>query len=334
MVKTYLRERRSWIIMFFTHHVLLIFIAYIDSALPLNSIIYYAFLSTILFAIFLFIRFQKEMKFYHELADHDDVFDLSRIPEPFSPFEKMVVDRFIKQTESLRKTGEENDFQLEQEKDEILSWIHEVKTPLTAMHLMIDRLNDPSLKKELTYEWLRIHLLLDQQLHKKRIPFMENDLYIESTNLETLIFGEIKNLQSWCIQKGIGFEVELQIKEVLTDAKWLSFIIRQLLTNSVKYSEDSDISIRSFESNGQVVLEVIDQGRGIESRDLPRIFEKGFTSTAHHQDKAASGMGLYLANKAAKPLLIQIEVKSQPGKGSNFSLTFPRSNDFVRITGM
>ena len=193
--------------MYFTHHALLIFIAYIDLALPLNSIIYYAFLSTILFVIFLFIRFQKEIKFYHELADHDDVFDLSRIPEPFSPFEKMVADRFIKQTESLRKTGGENDFQLEQEKDEILSWIHEVKTPLTAMHLMIDRLNDHSLKKELTYEWLRIYLLLDQQLHQKRIPFMGNDLYIESTDLEFLIFGEIKNLQSWCIQKGIGLKL-------------------------------------------------------------------------------------------------------------------------------
>lgn len=216
----------------------------------------------------------------------------------------------------------------------MLSWIHEVKTPLTAMHLMIDRLSDPSLKKEMTYEWLRIHLLLDQQLHQKRIPFMENDLYIEHTELESLIFMEIKNLQSWCIKKGIGFDVQLEIKEVLTDAKWLSFIIRQLLTNAVKYSEKADILIRSWHCNGQIVLEVIDKGRGIDSRDLPRIFEKGFTSTAHHQDKAATGMGLYLVSKAAKPLLIHVEAESELGKGSTFRLTFPKSNDFVRITGM
>ena len=67
-----------------------------------------------------------------------------------------------------------------------------MKTPLTAMHLMIERLNDETMKAQLTYEWLRIHLLLDQQLHQKRIPFMKNDLYIEKTDLKALIFREIK----------------------------------------------------------------------------------------------------------------------------------------------
>jgi two-component system, OmpR family, bacitracin resistance sensor histidine kinase BceS len=334
MVKTYLKERRSWVLLFIALQGLLIFIAYIDPALSLNSVLYYVFLSMLIFTVFAFFRYSRESKFYQELSELDENYDLSRFPEPASPFEIVVNEKITRQAEGLRKTAELNEFHLELEKDEILSWIHEVKTPLTALHLMIDRISDQSLKREMTYEWLRIHLLLDQQLHQKRIPFMENDLYIESTDLEGLIFGEIKNLQSWCIQKGIGFEVDLQIEEVLTDAKWLSFIIRQLLTNAVKYSEDSDISIRSLERYGQVVLEVIDHGRGIDSRDLPRIFEKGFTSTAHHQDKAATGMGLYLASRAAKPLLIEIGAESHPGKGSAFRLTFPRSNDFVQITGM
>jgi two-component system, OmpR family, bacitracin resistance sensor histidine kinase BceS len=334
MVKTYLKERRSWVFLFIGLQGLLIFIAYIDPALSLDSVLYYVFLSMLIFSVFSFFRYSRESKFYQELSEIDENYDLSRIPEPASPFEKIVNESITRQSEGLRKTAELNDFHLELEKDEVLSWIHEVKTPLTALHLMIDRISDQPLKREMTYEWLRIHLLLDQQLHQKRIPFMENDLYIESTDLEGLIFGEIKNLQAWCMQKGIGFEIDLQIIEVLTDPKWLSFIIRQLLTNSVKYSEDSDICLRSFEKNGQVVLEVIDHGRGIDSRDLPRIFEKGFTSTAHHQDKAATGMGLYLASKAAKPLLIQISAESQPGKGSTFRLTFPRSNEFVQITGM
>ncbi|MBT2682853.1 sensor histidine kinase [Bacillus sp. ISL-37] len=334
MVRSYLKERRSWIFLFLALQALLIFIAYIDPAISLSSVFYYAFLSLLIFTIFVFFRFPKETKFYHEISEKDEEFDLSRIPHPDTPFEKIVTESLSRQSEGLRKTAELSDFYLEEEKDEMLSWIHEVKTPLTALHLMIDRLSDQSLKKEMTYEWLRIHLLLDQQLHQKRIPFMENDLYIETTDLEGIIFAEIKSLQTWCIQKGIGFDVDLQIREVLTDAKWLSFIIRQLLTNAVKYSADSDISIRSFDRNGQVALEVNDNGRGIDSRDLPRIFDKGFTSTAHHQDKAATGMGLYLASKAAKPLLIQITAESEPGIGSTFRLTFPKSNEFVRITGM
>lgn len=333
MFITYLKERRSWILLFLLLQFLAVFIAYIDSAVSLTSILYYVFLSLIIFMIFLVMRYQKEMKFYQELEEAQDTMDFSH-REFLSPFERMAAESITRHFEGLRNKVSENERMLDEEKDELLSWIHEVKTPLTALSLMIDRLEDQRLKKEMTYEWLRIHLLLDQQLHQRRIPFMENDLYIERTDLESVIFGEVKTLQSWCIQKGIGFDFDLESKEVMTDAKWLAFIIRQLLTNAVKYSERSDILITSDQRNGQTILEVADTGRGIDSRDLPRIFEKGFTSTAHHQDNAATGMGLYLARKAADSLKIKIDVESAPGKGSTFKLTFPKSNDFVRITGM
>jgi two-component system, OmpR family, bacitracin resistance sensor histidine kinase BceS len=202
------------------------------------------------------------------------------------------------------------------------------------MHLIIERVEEEKIKSQLSYEWLRIHMLLDQQLHQKRIPFMENDLYIEHVELEPLIFKEIKALQSWCMQKGIGFDIELEVSSVLSDAKWLSFIIRQILTNAVKYSESSDIVIKSSMQKGHVQLEIRDFGRGIDPKDLPRIFDKGFTSTTAHQDQAATGMGLYLAKKAAEPLLIDIDVQSQLHEGTTFTITFPEKNEFVRITGM
>ena len=104
---------------------------------------------------------------------------------PESPFEQIIENSMTNQTELLKQIASQNQMTLEQEKDELLSWIHEVKTPLTAMHLMIDRLDDETMKAALTYEWLRIHLLLDQQLHQKRIPFIENDLYIENIDLRS-----------------------------------------------------------------------------------------------------------------------------------------------------
>lgn len=333
MFITYLKERRSWILLFLLLQLLVVFIAYIDSAVPIMSILYYVFLSAILFVIFILIRYQTEMKFYQELEEAEDLLDFSD-RELLSPFEGIVAESITHHFENLKKTVSENERRLDEEKDELLSWIHEVKTPLTALRLMVDRLEDQTLKKEMTYEWLRIHLLLDQQLHRKRIPFMENDLYIEEADLESVIFGEVKTLQSWCIQKGIGFDIDLECNEVMTDAKWLAFILRQILTNAVKYSESSDVLIRSKQLDGQVILEIADEGRGIDSRDLPRIFEKGFTSTAHHQDNAATGMGLYLAKKAAQPLKIRIDVESASGTGSTFTLTFPKRNEFVQITGM
>ncbi|WP_121613601.1 sensor histidine kinase [Mesobacillus foraminis] len=334
MVKNYLIERRSWILLILFLYFFILFVAFFDSTIPLLPIVYIVFLSLIIFTIFLIVRYHKETKFYKSLEAWENNLDLNSISSPESPFEKLIEDSVVSQTEFLKKMASQNQISLEKEKDELLSWIHEVKTPLTAMRLMIDRLEEP-MKSQLNYEWLRIHLLLDQQLYQKRIPFMENDLYIENTDVKALIIKEIKELKSWCIQKGIGFDLHIEAGEVLSDAKWLAFIIRQLLTNAIKYSEASDIHIRSFQQNGQTVLEVEDFGRGIDPKDLPRIFDKGFTSTAKHQDHAATGMGLYLVKKVAKPLLINIDVQSKPGSGTTFTLLFPKQNQFdTTITGM
>lgn len=334
MIKTFLIERRSWILFILVQQMLFIFIAYLDSAIPIKPILYMIFLSIIVFIIFCMIRYQRETKFYKSLEEWENNLDVTSIADSQSPFERTIEKRIIDQTEQLKQTAAENQMALEQEKDALLSWIHEVKTPLTVMHLIIDRIDDEKIKAPLTYEWLRIHLLLDQQLHQNRISCMENDLYIENVQLRPLLFKEIKTLQSWCIQKGIGFDVHLDMQEVLSDAKWLAFMIRQLLTNAVKYSEVSDISIKSYQQKDQTILEIRDFGRGIDPKDVPRIFDRGFTSTLKHQDRSATGMGLYLIKKAADSLHIKMHVQSKLGEGTTFTLLFPKRNDFVHITGM
>lgn len=308
MIKKYLTERRSWILLFVCQQMLILLIAYVDTAIPLIPILYVVFLSMLISLVFLIVRYPKETKFYRALEEWEGPLQLTGMGEPESPFERIIEHKIVHQTERLQQMISQNQLTLEHEKDELLSWIHEVKTPLTAMHLMIERLDDKSLKAQLTYEWLRIHLLLDQQLHQKRISFIENDLYVEQVDLKSLVFKEIKALQSWCIQKGIGFDIRLEQMEVLSDAKWLAFIIRQLLTNAIKYSDASDIIIHSYEHKDRIQLEVQDFGRGIDPKDIPRIFEKGFTSTTQHSDHTSTGMGLYLTKKAARSLLIHIDV--------------------------
>lgn len=332
MIKQFLIERRSWIALFIIFQGLFLFIASIDSAIPFTPILYMVFLSGIIFILFLILRYHIETKFFKSLVEWENDLDLSTSAD--SPFEKITEQTLTNQTRRLKLEASHNLVMLEEEKDDLLAWIHEVKTPLTAMYLMLEHMNDEPVKTKLTYEWLRIHHLLDQQLHQRRIPFMENDLYIEQTDLQSIIYTEIRGLQSWCMQKGIGFDVDLQVPSVLSDSKWLAFIIRQLLTNAVKYSEASDIVITSCENMGQTILEIQDFGRGIDPKDLPRIFEKGFTSTINHHDNKATGMGLYLAKKAAKPLLITMEVQSTLGKETTFTLRFPKRNDFNNIIGM
>ncbi|MNW37415.1 Sensor histidine kinase GraS [compost metagenome] len=331
MIIKYLRERLSWIMLVICLQLLTFSVAFLDPEIPFHSLLYIVFLSTVIFVIFLVLRYQKETKFYKSLAEWEPHLDLSSLATADSPYEEIISENLLHQTKRLKGEAEYNRIMLEEEKDDLLSWVHEVKTPLTAMHLMIERLDDETIKTQLTYEWLRIHLLLDQQLHQKRIVFIENDLYVEQVQLKPLISQEIRTLRSWCMQKGIGFDLDLQETEVLSDAKWLAFIVRQLITNAVKYSESADIFLRSYFQDDGVILEVQDYGRGIDPRDLPRIFDKGFTSTLNHREHMATGMGLYLSKKAADSLMIHIDVHSKPGEGTTMRLIFPKRNDFVLI---
>ncbi|MDL4840861.1 sensor histidine kinase [Aquibacillus rhizosphaerae] len=334
MIKSFIIERRSWITLVLSLQLLNLFIAYIDTSLPFRPMAYIVFLSLLIFILFLIIRYHRETKFYRSLVNRENNLDITNIEVADLPFEKIMEESIIQQTEQLKQIASDNLISLEQEKDELLAWIHEVKTPLTAMHLMIDRIHDKEIRTGLTYEWLRVHLLLDQQLHQKRIPFIENDLYMEKVDLEEIVIQEVKTLQSWCIQKGVGFDIDIQVTEIISDAKWIAFIFRQLLTNAVKYSEASDIIIKSYLYNKQTVFEVKDYGRGIDAKDLPRIFDKGFTSTTKHHDTAATGMGLYLTKKVTESLLININVVSEIGVGTICTLTFPNRNSFVASNSM
>ncbi len=334
MIKAFLLEKRSWIAFFIFLQLLILFIAFLDITIPIKSMLYIVFLSTIFFSVFLLIRYQLETAFYRSLNNWEQDLDLGEISAARSPFELIVRKSLIEQSDKLKQTLSMNQIRLEQERDDAVSWIHEVKTPLTAMKLMIDHLDDPTQRSKLTYEWLRIHMLLDQQLHQARIPFIENDLYVEQVNIEDLIFQEIKTLQSWCIEKGIGFDLNLDVRTAISDAKWLAFILRQLLTNAVKYSNATDIIISTYLRDGYTFLEVADSGCGIAPRDLPRIFDKMFTSTTARQNGGATGMGLYLAKKAADSLHIKIDVESKFEKGTTFKLTFPKRNEFNFIRSM
>src|SRR5699024_1148999 len=153
-------------------------------------------------------------------------------------------------------------------------------------------------------------------------------------SLQPLIHKEIKHVQSWCMQKGIGFDISLRAEEVLSDETWVRFIIRQILTNAVKYSEQEGIIIESSWVYDQVQLKIQDFGKGISTKDLPRIFDKGFTSTSNRRDQSATGMGLYLVQQVATHLSITVDVASQIGEGTTVVITFPKKNAFIHLQSM
>ena len=146
-----------------------------------------------------------------------------------------------------------------------------------------------------------------------------------------MVIKEIQHGRNISIAKGVGYDIKIDNTEVYTDEKWCRTILRQIISNALKYTENSDILIKSGEQHGQTYLVIEDKGRGIKARDLPRIFERGFTSTTNQRESTATGMGLYLVKEIAEGLSIKVNVKSTYGEGTKVLLIFPNPNMFTTI---
>lgn len=195
--------------MFLLQQAVLLFAAYIDPSIPFFSVLYFVYLSLLVFLVFLLFRYRKETAYYKSLREWDANLDMSYLKAPDSPFESIVEESIEGQTEQLRKSSLDLQAASEHEKDDLMSWIHEVKTPLTAMHLMIERLDEQPLKAPLLYEWLRIHHLLDQQLHQNDCPLLKMIYYSREFSSDRSFSKKLKICNLGVYKKGSGLTFSL-----------------------------------------------------------------------------------------------------------------------------
>lgn len=309
----------------------------LDVGLVGVSIWYVNVILLVSFIIFLFWRYVVEVKQLKDFLGNvdsqlDDAHSRCLVLSPFqAAYFTKIEDVFYDKNTELNQAK----VQLQEYSDELLAWVHEVKAPLTTINLMLDHIEDLSLRRKLEAEWLRLHLLVDQQLHQTRLSSIEKDNYMLEMELRAAVYNEIKAMQAWCIEKGIGFDVEELTETVMTDGKWLAFIVRQILSNAIKYSPaNSEIFIfTEVDTNGATLLHIKDNGMGIRKEDLPRIFQKSYTGTAGRESSQSTGMGLYLAHNVAQKIGIRITVQSSIGEGSIFTLRFPLQNEYLKLTG-
>ena len=319
-----LKEHKWWIGFVLGINVFLNVLLLLDQGFANVSIIYFNLIYYVLFIMFLTALYQKDKKVLQE----QDFKQLSPVPQKVADYYESELAELKHKYIILKSNYAEKD-------DELLAWVHEMKAPLTAMKLMLNQLSsDDPYKGKLEKEWLRLYLLLDQQLHTTRILTIEQDSKIELLSLRSAIIAEIKSFQPWCIEKGIGFELdELNNEEVTTDKKWLCFIIRQYISNAVKYSrENSVIEVKtSYSPQGHLLLKVVDYGKGIATQDLRRVFKKSYTGSTGRESSIASGMGLYLAKQAADSLGLKLYLQSEVGKGTTAVIQFPLTNEYIKM---
>lgn len=188
-------------------------------------------------------------------------------------------------------------------------WVHQIKTPISAMKLLIQT-SDSEISGDLSSELFKIEQYVEMVLSYIRLDSSENDFVIKEYDLDDIIRQAIRKYAPLFIRKKIALDFQNTNCKVLTDEKWLVFVIEQLLSNAIKYTNKGKISIYLLEDK-KLVIE--DTGIGIAEEDIPRIFEKGFTGYNGRTDKKATGLGLYLCKKIMTKLSHGISIESEVG---------------------
>lgn len=200
--------------------------------------------------------------------------------------------------------------------DYYATWVHQIKTPISVMRMILQA-EDTKENRELAAELFRIEQYVEMALSYLRLGSEASDFVFREYKLDGIIRQAIHKYASQFVRKRIRLVYEPVEMTVLTDEKWLLFIIEQILSNAVKYTREGEITITVTPDQ---VLKIADTGIGIAPEDIPRIFEKGFTGYNGRADKKSTGLGLYLCHMAAEKLSNQIYVESVVGKGSVFMI--------------
>ena len=212
-------------------------------------------------------------------------------------------------------------------KEYIEQWIHEVKTPITAIKLICEN-NRCSFTRELMAELENINRFTEQALYYARSEHTEKDYSVREINLSDVVHGAIADNKYLLRQNNVAVTVEDVEYSIYSDDKWLRFILDQLISNAVKYRvEHPGLHFFAVKKTDSIILSVSDNGIGIPQGDLPRIFEKGFTGQNGRTIHSSTGIGLYLCRRLCDKLGIGISASSE-GEGTTISLFF-HINDFV-----
>lgn len=261
--------------------------------------------------------------------DHPDEISEARVVRLVGRQEAMLIRRIgllLRENVQARQAllTQVNDYE-----EYVEAWAHEIKTPLSLLTFLLDNRRDelpPTAFQRLNHVRAQMQEFVDQMLYYARLKSAKKDYLFEPLSLAECCEEALENYQPLLHEKGFRIVKELTPLSVLSDRRGLLFIVNQILSNAVKYVKHTgtpELHLTAEQNAQAVVLSIRDNGIGVQSWDLPFLFQKGFTGDTGSARKQATGMGLYLANEMAKDLSIELEVRSKPQKGFEILLFFP-----------
>lgn len=262
----------------------------------------------------------------------------AQLPEAADDVE-MLYHRLL-ENQSIARCESESSAAIRQSqmRDYYSMWVHQIKTPISAMKLLLEAEREelgqlicddeqsqcllPDNMDSFEDELFRIEEYVSMALQYQRVSSTENDFVLEKVSVDGVIRDTIKKYAKIMIRRHIGMNYSGTGQEVYTDGKWLAFMLEQILSNAIKYTPQGFVTIETAEEKDRFFITIKDTGIGIKAEDLPRVFEKGYTGYNGHADKKATGIGLYLCRQMADKLGHTIRMESEIGKGTKVWIGF------------
>ena len=276
--------------------------------LPLAPVLYGAVLSGFFGVVFIatdFVYYRRKRTALQRLAD-EITLSAENIPLPRNGIEEDYTKLIHTLYDSLKAAENEAAEKLSDMTDYYTMWVHQIKTPIAAMGLILQNGDSPEYS-ELSENLQKIEQYAEMVLCYLRLDSNSSDLVIKKYDLDSIVKQAVRKFSSQFIRRQLKLVYKPLEKTVLTDEKWLLFVIEQIISNAVKYTPSGEVEIYCEEP---LTLCIRDTGIGIAPEDIPRIFEKGYTGCNGRLDKKASGIGLYLCRRICGKLGHKITAES------------------------
>ena len=294
---------------------------------------YIGITTLIILIIALTAEYYKKKAFYNKLMQNMEELKEKYLISEIISTPDFMEGRILKELlNDLSKSMIENvnnyKYQLEDYKEFIELWIHEIKMPIATSKMIIEN-NKNEITKSIDEEIDKIDNYVEQALFYARSNTVEKDYCIKKTNLQDLINSSIIKNKKSLLQNKISVNIHDVDVKIYTDGKWVIFILNQIIQNSIKYlnKETKNIEFRALEEKEKVNLYIKDNGMGIKQSDLSRVFDKGFTGeNGRKTERKSTGIGLYLCKKLCDKLGLSIDINSEVNEYTEVVLTFPKGS--------
>lgn len=312
--------------------VMILWVSDIDALRKLSALIFLT--SFLLFILILVVMNRREMRnavLFQQFVSDPTPQNETRLLQAVSPQEGESIRLLATVLRQYKEAGSTMVGTLSDYEEYVEGWVHEAKTPLALLTMILDNRSDemsPEIHTKLDYARGQLQEDITQILYYARLRASTKDYRFTQIDLLDCVEEVLEDYASLLEENEFVVCNKLQSESVFTDRRGLQFIFGQVISNALKYRGDSPMLTISFrETDEGGVLSIADNGAGVKEYDLPYIFQKGFTGDSTANRKKATGMGLYLAKEMADDLKLKLQATSTWGEGFTMEVIFPKISD-------